>query len=112
MAMIFKKDVLSRHGSKKQCNIIGQDVFEFLLCFMKKMNQRLCNTKRIFNIPVWYNYGIKIGGRHVFIETLYLNGITTIGDFLNEIELHCIERFYLSHMAPMQYNSIISAISK
>ena len=84
---------------------------------MKKMNQRLCNIKQIFNIPVWYNSGIKIGGKHVFIETLYLNGVTAIGDFLNENGIilsrkDFIERFHLSHISPMQYNSIISAISK
>ena len=60
---------------------------------------------------------MKIGGKHVFIETLYLNGATTIGDFLNENGIllsrkDFMERFHLSHIPPMQYNSIISAISK
>ena len=87
------------------------------MCFMKKMNQRLCNTKRIFNIPVWYNSGIKIGGKHVFIETLYSNGVTTFGDFLNENRIilsrkDFMQRFHLFHIPSMQYNSIISEISK
>ena len=38
------------------------------------MNQRWCNTKYIFNFPVWYNSDI-IGGQYVFIEKLYLNGV-------------------------------------
>ena len=81
------------------------------------MNQRLCNTKQIFNIPVWYNSGIKIGGKRVFIEALYLNGAITIGDFLNKngiilLRKDFMERFHLSHIPPMQYNSIISAIIK
>ena len=94
-----------------------QDVFVSFMCFMKKMNQRLCYTKHILNIPAWYNSGIKIGGKYVFNETLYLNGVTTIGDCLNENGIilsrkDFMERFHLSRIPPMQYNSIISAISK
>ena len=65
-----------------------------------------------------YNPGIKIGGKHVFTETLYLNGVTTIRDFLNENGIiYCQEQilwkgFHLFHIPPMQYKSIISAISK
>ena len=50
---------------------------------------RLCNAKHIFNIPVWYNSSIKIGGKHVFIETLYLNGVTILETFLMKMELYC-----------------------
>ena len=99
-------------------NIFWQDVFFSFMCFMKKkMNQKLCNTKYIFIIPVWYTFGIKIGGKHFLIEILYLNRVTTCGDFLNKNGIilsrkDFMERFHLSHIPPMQYNSIISAISK
>ena len=45
-------------------DLFWQTVFYFFMCFMKKMNQRLCNAKSMFNVPVWYNSGI--GGKHVF----------------------------------------------
>ena len=60
-------------------NMFWQDVLVSLMCFMKNMNQRLCNIKYIFNIPVSNDSGM--GGKHVFIEILYLNGVATIGDF-------------------------------
>ena len=119
--MIFKKDIdfgdVYLLDKVQRNNIFWQDVFVSFMCFMKKMNQRLCNTKYIFNIPVWYNSGITIEGKHVFIETLYLNGVTTIGDFLNGNGIvlsrkDFMERFHLSHIPPMQFKSIISAISK
>ena len=99
-------------------NIFWQDVFFSFMCFMKKkMNQKLCNTKYIFIIPVWYTFGIKIGGKHFLIEILNLNRVTTCGDFLNKNGIILSrkdfrERFHLSHIPPMQYNSIKSAISK
>ena len=63
-------------------------------------------------MSVLYNSGIKIGGKHGFIETLFLNGVRTIGDFLNENGIilsrkDFMERFHLSYILPMQYNSII-----
>ena len=120
MAIIFKKGIDFGDAylldKVQRYNIFWQDVFVFYV-FYEKMNQRLCNTKYVFNIPVWYNSGIKIGGKHVFIETLYLNGVTTIEDLLNEYGIirsrkDFMERCHLSHIPPMQYSGIISAISK
>ena len=49
-----------------------------------------------------------------FFETVYFNGVTTVGDILNEWNFTVKKRFYrkFSHIPPMQYNNIISAISK
>ena len=72
---------------------------------MKKMNQRLCNTKYIFNIPVWYNSGITIEGKHVFIETLYLNGVTTIGDFLKWKWNYTVKKRFYGKVLSFSYTS-------
>ena len=69
------------------------------------MNQMLYNTKYIFNIPVWYNYGIKIGGKHEFIETLYLNGVTTIGYFLNEKRNYTVKKRFYGKVSSFSYTS-------
>ena len=100
----------------RETTYFGKMSLFLLYVLWKKLNHRLCNTKHIFNIPVWYNTGIKIGEKHVFIETLYSNGVTTFGDFLNENGIilsrkDFMQRFHLFHIPPMRYNSIISANS-
>ena len=71
MATIFKKDidvgVEILLGKVQRNNIFWQDAFDSFMCFLKK-KQRLCNTKYISDIPVWYNSGIKIGEKLVFFN--------------------------------------------
>ena len=96
MAMIFKKNVYLLDKVQRN-NIFWQYVFVSFICFMKKNYQRLYNTKYmyIFNIPIWHNSVTKIGGKHAFIETLYLNGVKTTGIFLNENGIILSRKYFM-----------------
>lgn len=65
-------------------NIFWQDIFNFWLCYTKKMIKSSLNTctKNIFNNPAWYKSNITIACRYVFIKDQYMKGVKIIGDFL------------------------------
>lgn len=70
---------------------------------MIKANPRSCISIYIFDFLVWYNSGIKFGGKHLFSKGWYLNGVTTVGDFLNvngtiPSRQDFVERFYLPYI--------------
>ena len=80
-------------------------------CEMRELKNKYCNA------PVWYNSNLKIGNKCVFFQKWYLNGVKTIGDFIS-VDGGLISKtvfqqnFNLSYVCTMQYNSIISVISK
>ena len=78
---------------------------------MRKVKNKYCNAS------VWFNSNIKIDNKCAFSQKLYQNGVKSIGDFIlvdgGFISKTVFKQdFNLSYVCIMQYNSIISAISK
>ena len=73
--------------------------------------------KFISSVPLWYNSLIIPEDQIFFIKTWYQNGIKLISDFLNDNGSFMsydefLNNYNLPNVYMMQFNGIISAISK
>ena len=110
---MYIRDVLIPKNNSFWC-----DIFTSWLCVMKNTECKKYNINNKYcNIPIWFNSNIKIDKKDVFFKTWYQKGVKTIGDFLSA-DGSCLSKnvfqqnFNLQHVCTMQYNSIISAISR
>lgn len=77
----------------------------------------LQNSYKVTSSPVWYNSKITVGKKGLFIKYWYEKGVETVNDFLDDngtlLPKEMFEnKFNISLICTMQYNSIISAIAK
>ena len=84
--------------------------------YENKMNQLSCISKYIFNIPMWYNSDIKIGGQTVLLNVVFEWWYNNWRFFEWKLNYIVKTRFCWKvpppFIPPMQYNSNICAISK
>jgi exonuclease III len=101
----------------KKNNIFWKDVFSAWQHVTKKIEQDKNVKFKIFTLPIWYNSSINIGGKCIFIKNWYQHGVKIVGDFLSDdnsfLSKYMFEqKFHISDISVMQYNSVISALSK
>ena len=81
------------------------------------INNNLQSTYKVTSFPVWYSSKISVGKKSLFIKTWYEKGVKVVNDFLDENGLFLSRelfknKFNITNVCTMQYNSIISAIAK
>ena len=102
----------------KQNNIFWQDVLQSWLQVENILNKNHDYIKKfISSVPLWYNSLIIPEDHIFFIKTWYQNGIKLISDFLNDNGSFMsydefLNNYNLPNVYMMQFNGIISAISK
>ena len=102
----------------KQNNVFWQDVFQSWHQVVNMLNKQPGYIKKnIINVPIWHNSCITVANKPFFINVLYQHGVKLVGDFLSANGAfltydNFLHMFNLPDIYVMQYNSIISAISK
>lgn len=102
----------------KQNNVFWQDVFQSWHQVVNMLNKQPGYIKKnIINVPIWHNSCITVANKSFFINVLYQHGVKLVGDFLSANGAfltydYFLHMFNLPDIYVMQYNSIISAISK
>lgn len=97
-------------------NDFWSDVFQSWLPIVRIMNNDVLLQNHEY-VPVWYNTNICVGNECIYINTWYQHGVKIIADFLDEdgnflLQEEFTQKFRLIDICTMQYNSIISSISK
>lgn len=97
-------------------NDFWNDVFTSWLYVMKNTENEMYAKNNFLNVPVWFNSNIRINNNSVFYKKWYQNGVKNVGDFLsnegNFLTKNMFQqKFNISRICIMQYNSIITAIS-
>jgi hypothetical protein len=92
------------------------DVFQSWLPMMRIINNNFL-LQNFKYVPVWYNANICVGNECIYINAWYEHGVKIIADFLDEdghslLQQDFSQKFRLNNICTMQYNSIISSISK
>lgn len=101
----------------KTTNNFWVDVLKSWLYVLASYIGNLQNSYKVTSSPVWYNSKITVGKKGLFIKYWYEKGVETVNDFLDDngtlLPKEMFEnKFNISLICTMQYNSIISAIAK
>lgn len=109
-------------GDKYVQNIINhsnnfwKDVLHSWLKVLRTIDYSL-STTNVCAMPIWYNTNICVGNKTIYVKLWYEHGVKIVSDFLNNdgtfLSQHDFEKqFSLTNIFTMQFNSVISAISK
>lgn len=101
----------------KENNAFWKDVLIAWSCYMKSFTYSPHFKNKFHYIPVWYNSNIKVNNKPVFFKSWYEKGIKVVQDFFDDdcnlLDFGVLKNTYnLSDSCVMQYNSIVTAISK
>lgn len=104
------------HNIVKHSNVFWKDVFQSYLTIFQASDNIIFKQK-FFSMPVWYNTNICVGNKTIYVKLWYEHGVKIVSDFLNNdgtfLSQHDFEKqFSLTNICTMQFNSVISAISK